>query len=92
MSRFLKGTTDHDGDGRMGGSLKETTMTTKKAATKNPMRKPKDTAPSENAQAHPFAYENGRQAAVSGISREQAPYADGDELKAWQEGYDSPRI
>jgi hypothetical protein len=26
-ARFLKGTTDHDGDGRMGGSLKETDMT-----------------------------------------------------------------
>jgi len=34
MSRFLKGTTDHDSDGEMGGSLKETDMaktTTKKA-------------------------------------------------------------
>ena len=30
MSRFLKGTTDHDSDGKMGGSLKETDMATKK--------------------------------------------------------------
>jgi hypothetical protein len=35
MSRFLKGTTDHDSDGKMGGSLKETDMAnTKKAAAK----------------------------------------------------------
>lgn len=31
MSRFRKGTMDHDGDGRMGGSLKEKDMTTKKS-------------------------------------------------------------
>lgn len=37
MARFSKGTTDHDGDGKMGGSLKETDMakeTTKKTAAK----------------------------------------------------------
>jgi hypothetical protein len=36
MTRFLKGTTDHDSDGKMGGSLKETDMakTPKKAAAK----------------------------------------------------------
>lgn len=37
MSRFRKGTTDHDGDGRMGGSRKENDMTkapAKKAAAK----------------------------------------------------------
>lgn len=27
MPRFLQGTTDHDGDGRMGGSMKENEMT-----------------------------------------------------------------
>lgn len=36
MTRFSKGTTDHDGDGRMGGSRKGTNMakksTTKRAA------------------------------------------------------------
>jgi hypothetical protein len=32
MARFSKGTTDHDGDGKMGGSLKETDMA--KKATK----------------------------------------------------------
>lgn len=32
MTRFRKGTTDHDNDGKMGGSLKETDMTTKKKA------------------------------------------------------------
>jgi hypothetical protein len=33
MSRWRKGTLDHDSDGRMGGSLKETEMT-KKTTTK----------------------------------------------------------
>jgi hypothetical protein len=38
MPRFLKGTTDHDSDGRMGGSLKETDMakTAKKQTRKAP--------------------------------------------------------
>lgn len=76
-------------------------MTTRKTAKKAPAKKvvPKqapvkagEPAESETAMQHPFAYENGRQAAVSGISRDQAPYADGDELKAWLEGYDSPRV
>lgn len=30
MGRFRKGTLDHDGDGRMGGSLKGSKMTEKK--------------------------------------------------------------
>jgi hypothetical protein len=34
MPRFLKGTTDHDSDGKMGGSLKETKMVAKKTAAK----------------------------------------------------------
>lgn len=76
-------------------------MTTKKAAKKVPAKKaaPKqepvkagDVSQSENSMQHPFAYQNGRQAAVSGISRDQAPYADGGELKAWLEGYDSHRV
>lgn len=33
MTRFRKGTTDHDSDGKMGGSLKETDMA-KKPTTK----------------------------------------------------------
>jgi hypothetical protein len=39
MPRFKKGTTDHDGDGKMGGSMKETDM----ASTKKPASKAKDT-------------------------------------------------
>jgi hypothetical protein len=35
MARFLKGTTDHDRDGKMGGSMKENDMTT----TKKPVAK-----------------------------------------------------
>lgn len=40
--RFSKGTTDHDGDGKMGGSLKETDMTKQpaKATAKKPAAKP----------------------------------------------------
>lgn len=34
MARFRKGTTDHDGDGRMGGSMKETDMAKKNTAAK----------------------------------------------------------
>lgn len=67
-----------------------------KTKVKKPVAKRKPVkvgaGPSENAVQHPFAYENGRQAAVSGISRDQAPYGEGDELNAWQEGYDSPRV
>lgn len=36
--RFRKGTTDHDGNGKMGGSLKETDMVTK--STTKPAAKP----------------------------------------------------
>lgn len=47
MTRFRQGTTDHDGDGRMGGSLKETEMTktktTKAAAKKTEPLKAGDT-------------------------------------------------
>jgi hypothetical protein len=36
MSRFSKGTMDHDGDGRRGGSRKGTNMAKKKTAKKTP--------------------------------------------------------
>lgn len=48
MSRFRKGTTDHDGDGRMGGSLKENDMT--KTPTKKPSAKPAEEKKAESEQ------------------------------------------
>lgn len=45
MSRWSKGTLDHDGDGRPGGSRKGTDMTAKKkTATKKPDLEPRDNA------------------------------------------------
>jgi 2-phospho-L-lactate guanylyltransferase (CobY/MobA/RfbA family) len=48
MPRFLKGTTDHDSDGKMGGSLKETKMVTKKTAAKKAAAKPTIKADGQN--------------------------------------------
>lgn len=39
MMRFRKGTTDHDGDGRMGGSMKGKTMARKDTTKSEPQRK-----------------------------------------------------
>jgi sRNA-binding protein len=51
MTRFLKGTTDHDSDGKMGGSLKETDMAKapKKTATKAAAKPAEDKAPTIKA-------------------------------------------
>lgn len=92
MARFRKGTTDHDGDGRMGGSMKENDMPTKSKAAKA-APKPKKTAAKEPA-AHKARdasmqklFERGRHANKSGIRREDSPYT-GAERDAWQDGWD----
>lgn len=91
FGRFLKGTTDHDGDGRMGGSKKGKTMTKPKAKAKAPARKaePKP-AISKAATEHPAEYEAGRRAARSAVPKDQAPvFYTKDAEKAWNEGHDS---
>lgn len=77
MARFSKGTTDHDGDGRMGGSRKENVMSKKKTKVEEPVREPE----------HQVAYLRGRKARVGGIRREDTPYLDG-EADAWRDGWD----
>jgi type II secretory pathway component HofQ len=63
MPRFLKGTTDHDSDGKMGGSLKETKMaTTKKAAAKKPAAKPAIKADGQNQMNTAAAEQEGSKA------------------------------
>lgn len=40
----------------------------------------------------PVEFEAGRRAGFAGIDEGQAPYADGDELKAWKAGRDSVEV
>lgn len=91
MSRFRKGTLDHDGDGKPGGSKpgKENDMSKKKAA------KPATTASNKSAPKSDKArdpedqviYLRGRHASRAGIRREDSPYL-GHERDVWLEGYD----
>ena len=100
--RFRKGTTDHDGDGKMGGSLKETVMVEapkkapkkvpakkKAAAAKSPTPKPAERAPKERDAREQLAFDTGRRARKSAIARDQAPHGKADNLlKHWQAGWD----
>lgn len=55
MARFLKGTTDHDSDGKMGGSRKETDMTASKTKAAPAVIKTKDlpaVSPKADSSAH----------------------------------------
>lgn len=47
-----------------------------------------DAAPAKPKEAldYPFAYQGGRDAYYNGIAENQAPYAEGHELKAWKKG------
>lgn len=61
-------------------------MTKKPVAKKAPVKK----AAKSFAADYPRDYENGRRAARSGIPKEQAPaFFNGDQGKAWLEGYES---
>lgn len=81
MSRFRKGTLDHDGDGKAGGSMKENDMVKpkKKAAPKaqEKAREPEDQV----------LFLRGRHARGAGIRREDSPYL-GHERDVWLEGWD----
>ena len=90
FDRFRKGTTDHDGDGRMGGSRKGKTMTTKKKTAPKAAPKPAAKPVSKAATEHPAEFEAGRRAARSAVPKDQAPvfWSKGTE-KAWHEGHDS---
>ena len=84
MPRFLQGTTDHDGDGHMGGSRKESTMTEKGNA------KQADTAKADATRNDRVLFEQGRTAATGGISEEDAPYDKSDPAhRVWLKGYKS---
>lgn len=99
MPRFLKGTTDHDGDGHMGGSRREdmTEKTNAKPAVADKssgefvdgasVPNPKGT-PSDAEDATVFL--QGRTAALGSISKEDAPYDKSDaKLKVWLKGFES---
>lgn len=99
MPRFLKGTTDHDGDGKMGGSLKETKMA--QAPKKTPAKKPaaKKAAPAgkpattkaeaERDAAELDAYQRGQHSRRVSIGRDQSPFGKGDKLRPhWEAGWD----
>lgn len=57
MARFSKGTTDHDGDGRMGGSRKGTVMAKepKKSAPKKAAKKVEEQFEEADAKGAPEA-------------------------------------
>lgn len=74
--RFKKGTLDHDGDGKKGGSRK---------AKKVPARKPEAAKPRDPAEQKLF--DLGRRARNSGIKRGDSPYS-GAEGVLWCEGWD----
>lgn len=103
-SRFRKGTTDHDGDGKMGGSLKEsTTMAKTTPAKKAPARKaaPKKApatkagtqatarkAPERDA-AEQAAFDQGKRARSVAIPRDSDPHGKNSPLQEhWLAGWD----
>lgn len=94
-SRFRKGTTDHDGDGKMGGSMKETKVAPKKKVPAKPKAKPAanpSTPTKAVAQCDAdelAAYEQGRFARQNAIGRRDSPHAHGARLrKHWEAGWD----
>lgn len=76
MSRYRKGTLDHDGDGKAGGSMKGSKMTKKKA--KKPAAKEPDL---DHA-----SYRRGRAARKRLIDRNSV--TPGADKRSWQAGWD----
>lgn len=95
MSRFRKGTLDHDGDGKTGGSMKESDVTKAKKTRAKAQPVPATTASNKGAAKSEKAREpedqvlflRGRHARGAGIRREDSPYL-GRERDVWLEGYD----
>lgn len=106
--RFSKGTLDHDGDGRMGGSRKANDMTDKgkaahatndakadqvRATQAKAETKPKATGKNAKLmEEYPAEFEAGRRAGSAGIPEDQAPHAEGKQLDAWKAGRDSVEV
>jgi hypothetical protein len=74
MPRFSKGTTDHDGDGHMGGSRKGDATMAKKPARKR-MTRAEDTPEAQPTKV------KAQQAAADQFAEADAAAADGGEIK-----------
>lgn len=89
MARFKKGTLDHDGDGRKGGSRK---AARKAAPKKVPAKKAAETKRAKKPERKLDAAEQrmivlGRVARRSGIAREDCPVL-GKQADLWRLGWD----
>ena len=89
MTRFSKGTLDHDSDGKMGGSRKASDMTKKKYSSKKASSKKspaKKKAPPKEPAYQPQSYSQGRVARKRRMDRDYLP-VEGDK-KSFQAGWD----
>src|SRR5690606_20687434 len=83
MARFKKGTLDHDGDGRKGGSKKAAPKKSKPKSKPAPAKKPEKKLDAAEQQM----IDLGRVARRSGIAREDCPVV-GKQADLWRLGWD----